>query len=334
MQQKNSWAEVSLSVKTAAYSVLWQQDCFAARGFFPISLSLHVWAVRIPGVLELERLFNVRYFRPNIRLETQEYQNEWYRAMRAVERDCECEDGQKPAHFTDGIIVFAGDFECYQLFMRGMVGMIFNVERWHMVDHHEAHANLGYYASPFFLTPRTTLVVSYDTAGNDGSFNVYVASRGKLQRIAQLGYSLGNAYDLAGTLLPEVTGHPLEDFVNCSDPDVLNMSSGMKLVRIGAYHETASQKLSWAGKLMGYAAIGAARDDLRESVRFMFEECRAAVPGNAAVPANLVRTACESVEGQRAVAATLQSEFEHFLQTRLEAFLRFLGCLGEAWHSK
>ena len=264
-----------------------------------------------------------------MRLETEAYQTEWYKALRAVEDHCQYEDGQKPSHFTDGVIVFAGDFECYQLFMRGMVGMIFTVERWHMVDHHEAHARLGYYSSPFHLTPsRTTLVVSYDTAGNDGSFNVYVASSARFQRIAQLGYSLGNAYDLAGTLLPEVTGHALEDFVNCSDPDILNASSDSKLVRIGAYHETALQKLSWAGKLMGYAAVGTARDELRESVRFLFEECRAFVPGNAGLPTKLVRAACESVEGQRAVAATVQSEFERFTLERLQAFLRFMGCLG------
>ena len=284
---------------------------------------------RIQCILELERLFDIRYYRPNITLSPDRYQTEWHKALRAVQRHCEYEDGTFPAHFNDGVIVFAGEFECYQLWLRGVVGMIFTVEQWHMVDHHESHALLGYYASPFHSTPsRTTLILSYDSAGNDGSFNVYLASMGKFERIAQLGYSLGNAYDVAGVLMPEVSGHPLSDFVNCSDPDVLNASSGSKLVRIGAYHEKAVEKLSWPGKMMGYSAVGTARDELRESMRFLMEECRSFIPGAMALPTLMVRAACESLEGQRAVAATMQSEFEHFVLSRLEAFLRFLGHLG------
>ncbi|CAE7571133.1 unnamed protein product [Symbiodinium necroappetens] len=281
---------------------------------------------RIQCVLELERYFNIRYFRPNVSSPADRYQGEWHKALRAVEKHCEYEDGQKPSKFTDGVIVFAGDFECYQLWLRGVVTMIFTVERWHMVDHHEAHALMGYYSSPFHSNPsRTTMVLSYDGAGNDGSFNVYVASKGKFQRIAQLAYSLGNAYDVVGVLLPEVSGHPLTDFVDCNDTDVLNTSSNAKVVRVGAYYEKAYQKLSWAGKMMGYSAVGEVREDLRESMRFLLEECRAFIPGGMGLPLPIVRAACESLDGQRAVAATMQSEFEEFFLSRLEAFLRFLG---------
>ena len=45
--------------------------------------------------------------------------------------------------------------------------------RWVTVDHHLAHAALGFYDSPF----QRALVLSYDGGGNDGTFNVYSADR-------------------------------------------------------------------------------------------------------------------------------------------------------------
>ena len=45
--------------------------------------------------------------------------------------------------------------------------------RWVTVDHHVAHAALGFYDSPF----QRALVLSYDGGGNDGTFNVYSAGR-------------------------------------------------------------------------------------------------------------------------------------------------------------
>ena len=60
--------------------------------------------------------------------------------------------------------------------------------------------------------------------GNDGTFNVYLGSFDKMQRIAQLDYSLGSAYEQLATLLPEVTGSPLEAFFDCDQINVTEVS--------------------------------------------------------------------------------------------------------------
>ena len=44
------------------------------------------------------------------------------------------------------------------------------------------------------------------SAGNDGSFNVYLGSFDRVTRIAQLDYSMGKGYEFLASLLPEVTG--------------------------------------------------------------------------------------------------------------------------------
>ena len=41
---------------------------------------------------------------------------------------------------------------------------VFAVRQWRLVDHHEAHARMGFYSSPF----TSAMVVSYDGGGNDG----------------------------------------------------------------------------------------------------------------------------------------------------------------------
>ena len=45
-----------------------------------------------------------------------------------------------------------------------------------------------------------------------------------MQRIAQLDYSLGKAYEQLATFLPEVTGSPLEAFFDCDQINVTEVS--------------------------------------------------------------------------------------------------------------
>jgi predicted NodU family carbamoyl transferase len=46
---------------------------------------------------------------------------------------------------------------------RGFV-QVFPVKEWRFVDHHEAHARMAFFLSPF----RDALILSYDGGGNDG----------------------------------------------------------------------------------------------------------------------------------------------------------------------
>lgn len=199
------------------------------------------------------------------------------------------------------------------------------IEKWHFVDHHEAHALSAFHSSPF----RSALILSYDSAGNDGHFNVYVGSFDKVERIAQLDYSLGHAYEQLATLLPEVTGLPLEEFFVC-DMENLNVSDKLIASKVLYFEKYPFASLSWAGKLMGYAAVAAPREDLRDSVRFFIEASNAWIGVETYAkkyPPALVKAACESVESQRELAATIQSEFEVFVHARVDALLQHIGHL-------
>ena len=87
-------------------------------------------------------------------------------------------------------------------------------------------------AMPNVISPEGYPVVLPENRGNDGTFNVYLGSFEKMQRIAQLDYSLGKAYEQLATLLPEVTGSPLEAFFNC---DPINVTAVSDLVIEASY---------------------------------------------------------------------------------------------------
>ena len=60
-------------------------------------------------------------------------------------------------------------------------------------------------------------------------------------------------------------------------------------------------------------------------VRFFFEATGS--PGDNNFPAPLLRAACASVERQRDLAATIQLEFEDFLEGRVQKLLEHVGPL-------
>ena len=87
-----------------------------------------------------------------------------------------------------------------------VVSMTITVVKWHQVNHHEAHAALGFYASPFSAsTTGSALAVSYDGGGNDGSFNAYIVTSGHIKHVRRLDYNFGDTYLHLGELLPEVS---------------------------------------------------------------------------------------------------------------------------------
>ena len=157
--------------------------------------------------------------------------------------------GGFPSHFKHGLIVSD------PLIVEEYVP----VEKWHWVDHHEAHALLAYHSSPF----RTALVVSYDGGGNDGSFNAYVGrvdQSMRLERIAQLDYNLGEFYGLLGGLLPEVFAS--------NQKAVCNKWLQNQTV---SWQEVPMPLLGVAGRLMGYSAISPADERLTSVLETLFE---------------------------------------------------------------
>lgn len=74
---------------------------------------------------------------------------------------------------------------------------------------------------------------------------------------------------------------------------------------------------------MGYAAIAEPIEDLRPLVRFYIEASGS--QGFSNYPAALVHRSCKSVEDQRALGATIQSEFENFVEQRVKSLLEHVG---------
>ncbi|CAK9050006.1 unnamed protein product [Durusdinium trenchii] len=273
---------------------------------------------RVQCVLELERLFGQRYYRPPLS-DPAQFQASWNLAFEKVQTRCVFEDGW-PLRFEHAVLVAPPVHETEQAMLIMAAEQFFSIEKWHLVDHHEAHALSAFHSSPF----RSALIVSYDSAGNDGHFNVYVGSFDKLERIAQLDYSLGHAYNALASLLPEVTGRPIDEFFACD----MNFSDELLASKELYFEKNPFATLSWAGKLMGYAAVAAPREDLRHSVRFFIEASNAWIGvGSYAqkYPPALVKAACESAESQRELAATIQSEFEAFVHARVGALLQHIG---------
>ncbi|CAE7527458.1 nolO [Symbiodinium natans] len=273
---------------------------------------------RVQCVLELERLFGVRYFAPSVTNSTERRQA-WLEAAKTVRDRCECEGGPCPRHFDTGILVRpSSETES------NIIEEVFSVDEWRYIDHQEAHAAMGFYASSF----RTALVVVSDAA-----FHVFHVSPGSVKRLAHLDYGLGTMYMLLAGLLPEVTGQPLEarcGFTGKADtPLYPEFFSG----------DLYLQCLSWAGKLMGYAAAGTPAEDLQEVAREAFE-VSGAMPKfsmehimSVAFPAtplpgrfhDALQQVCASDEGQRNFAASVQAEFERITNLTVTELVRRVG---------
>ena len=93
--------------------------------------------------------FGRRYFYP---------QNRLVLAMRLAKRaaeaspkkGCECEFGPCPTEFDTGLIVDFGMYESLRgTQMPKIIERVFSVKTWRNVNHHESHALMAYYSSPF-----------------------------------------------------------------------------------------------------------------------------------------------------------------------------------------
>jgi len=265
-------------------------------------------------VLELERLFGVRYFRYSNKDSV--FVGQVVHALSTVMDHC---PGGFPSHFKHGLMV---SDHVTHLSLASAIPLIVEeyvpVEKWHWVDHHEAHALLAYHSSPF----RTALVVSYDGGGNDGSFNAYVGrvdQSVRLERIAQLDYNLGEFYGLLGSLLPEVSAG--------NQKAVCNKWLQNETV---SWQEVQMPLLGVAGRLMGYSAISPADEQLTSILETLFESS-GAVFGYAAdafgafpfhnraynrrdiratLPEQILEASCNSAESQRILAASIEKAFE------------------------
>lgn len=144
---------------------------------------------RVLAVLELERLFEQRYFAAESRTDaagTARFEEQLRRAFRALlwMAGGDGGDDTPAAAAADGggdgpaetvafdVALYPNGMEPGHPHVQAMQRVV-RAQRWLTYDHHEAHAMLGFYDSPF----ETALVASFDGGGNDGLFNIYLAHR-------------------------------------------------------------------------------------------------------------------------------------------------------------
>lgn len=268
-------------------------------------------AVSIDGhlkcVLELERLFGVRYFVPNFS-DKKKFDADWLKALDVVRRLCECDEF--PERFRHGIVVSSSEngFGEEAGRLPELVRKIFVVDEWHMVKHSVAHAAMSYYSSSF----RSALVIVYDA-----NFEAFTFHHGQMKTLAKMDYNLGTLYLVLGALMPEVSGLPdfyMEEIV-CNYPGKGNLFP-------------SDIPLSWSGKLMGYSACGSPRESFRKALRIAFESS-GMMPIYAAEELpflnDTLQELCESVDAQRDFAASIQAEFQDIAFDVITALLKRIG---------
>lgn len=143
-------------------------------------------------VLELERIFETRYFDSSS--DPAEFRAQWARALDVVRRHA----GREPFDLGVTSWVMPGQ--------RRILAELVSATRWVTVHHHRAHASAGFQDSPF----ERALVVSFDGGGSDGTFSVFRAAREReLELVERIPLNLGTPYRALGTAMPEVTaGRP------------------------------------------------------------------------------------------------------------------------------
>jgi carbamoyltransferase len=265
---------------------------------------------RIQCVLELERFFGRRYFFPKV----DHFSRDWQLAAELVRDHCDCESGSCPPEFDTGLVVDFGTYESIQATqLPKVIERVFPVKEWRNVNHHESHALMAYYSSPF----RSSLILSFDGGGNDGTWNVFVGQGLDVYRISREQINLGKAYTRVASFMPALTGFDLSLQKLCS---ALPLNSpGFNLTWDEAMINWPLTKLEgFAGKMMGYSGIKAPSPEASEWMRQFYQR---AADGDHRLPGAVLNMMCKSEEGRQLVAASTQDEFSKFVQPKVANYL-------------
>lgn len=140
-----------------------------------------------------------------------------------------------------------------------------NASEWRLVDHHHAHAAVGWLDSPFYRQEgHFSLILSYDGGGGDGNLRLFLG-KSRDPELKALGpgqpwHSYGNVYEVASSLVRDLAwGTPYGTSPPCP------------------YAKTASCQLALPGSFMAFAATGAVREEWRPGAKLFIS--RGAVLG-------------------------------------------------------
>jgi len=233
-----------------------------------VSFALTVGGQAI-GVIELERLHKSRYF--DLSLATQKlgasgWSKMMFDSMRmfvvpALRQLCHmaaphlATPPPDPCDLDYDVAVVVGSGG---MFNKYRLQTVINAVNWVYVDHHHAHAAMGWFDSPFYHRAQSaedlTLVLSYDGHGNDGTLRLFIGRAGNATLLpvgsAKTGHSYGSVYDAAASVVRDLAwGFPYGSQPPCP------------------YEVNPSCQLALAGSFMAFAAIGTVREDWRAGAR-------------------------------------------------------------------
>lgn len=172
---------------------------------------------------------------------------------------------------------------------------------------------MAYYSSPF----RSSLILSFDGGGNDGTWNVFVGQGLDVYRISREQINLGKAYTRVASFLPALTGLDLSLQKLCASLPL--DSPEFNLTWSEAMINWPLQKLEgFAGKMMGYSGIKAPSAEASEWMRQFYHR---AADGDHRLPGAVLNMMCKSEEGRQLVAASTQDEFSKFVQPKVANYL-------------
>eukprot|EP00947_MAST-08B_sp_MAST-8B-sp1_P001977 g1977.t1 len=302
------------------------------------SLALAVGG-QIKLALELERVTGLRYY--HCAHESPErYEAVWQASLRTA-----VEHAALPADSLFDVALSVGTVMRTRLQLYSQV----NAKRWVHVQHHRSHATHAFVDSPF----RVALVLSYDAAGDDGHFNVYLGFRDEegtlmeLQELARFTGGLGYHYAQFGLVFPEIVGKHKstyrgpgidedkhgEEHEKMSPPN-RRAKHGDEQAGLDAalycHFEVCEAPLHIPGRLMGYSATGQPSDKWMRRVRLAYFGLSHGLEAQVMPGFDEVSRLPsmdewqDHAEVQRELAATVQAALEDIVVERLRPFVEAL----------
>lgn len=259
---------------------------------------------KVQCVLELERLFKIRYFN-SVGLPQKDFRLYWLQALKVVQERCECDDGVFPEYFHDAVIV-QGNLEnkAKRLMFPHIVEEVLKIGHWHIVGHNTAHAALAFHGSSF----RSALVLAYDAE------SVLFYGRGmELKKLTRLNVNFAHYKDFA-IFMPEVSGLDEPNRFLCRMyADELKLPDFTKWVKRPDVHISPELSLGLSGKLMGYAGTANATERLTSAMLSYLRLFVGHLGGAGmhssvvSVPFEIIRALCGREEDHRILAASIQA---------------------------
>ena len=203
--------------------------------------------------LELERLFRRRYFilsRDRVRFATQA--REAYDVLLTM-AGLSTNSGSTSVRFRVGMIQLIGDFGA------DIIKSIVPADEWVTYGHHDAHASIAFWDSPF----KRTLVFSFDGFADDGLFNIFLADRQSghgIEVLSRQWIPLGFGYYQIGKFLSEVVKRTSP----CSRSTKTGNEGGSPRSGRTIQNVDSSESMECEfipGRKMGYAGLGRIRHD-------------------------------------------------------------------------